>query len=33
MFTLFLGCACDGVLEGFAAGVVSSTDATLVLLL
>lgn len=31
--TLFLGCACDGVLEGFAAGTVSSTHATLVLLL
>lgn len=31
--TLFLGCSCDGILEGFAAGAVSSTDSTLVLLL
>lgn len=31
--TLFLGCARDGVLEGFAARAVSTTDSTLVLLL
>lgn len=33
MFTLFLGSTCDGVFEGFAAGVVSSTHSALVLLL
>lgn len=31
--TLLLGCPCDGVLEGFAARVVSSTHSTFILLL
>lgn len=31
--TLLLGCPCDGVLEGFAAGAVSSTHSTFILLL
>lgn len=31
--TLLLGCPCDGVFEGFAAGVVSSTHSTFILLL
>lgn len=31
--TLLLGCTCDGVFEGFAAGVVSSTHSTFILLL
>lgn len=33
MFTLFLGSACDGVFEDFAAGVVTTTHSTLVFLL
>lgn len=32
-FTMFLGSTCDGVFEGFAAGVVASAHSTLVVLL